>query len=122
MRKFRDKAHSRFRQFRRPENWENYTELRNYVTRAIKHEQKAFMEHTVRQKNSNSTWNTLRSLQVIRSKKSNTNNSFATIDEINSYFTTISVTVTSAHHEEILRKYESGSALGHCREEFVQNP
>lgn len=102
----RDKAHKKFRKTRSINDWKYYTELRNYTTGAIRREQKAYMEFILRQKNTKATWNTLRSLEVLRSNRQNIiPDHLRNVDQINHHFVNIMSTEKNNDHHAILNKY-----------------
>lgn len=104
--KLRDRAHNKYKKTRTHINWKSYTELRNYVTGAIRREQKAYMEFILRKKDSKSTWNTLRSLGVTKKDtKNKLPDFFENLNDINEHFSYRRPPVRSERDLEILNKY-----------------
>nr|CAH7767645.1 unnamed protein product [Callosobruchus chinensis] len=66
MMKARDKAYVKYRKLSNITTWNYYKEIRNYVTRAIEVEKKAYLEYALKQKRSKLTWGRLRALNILK--------------------------------------------------------
>lgn len=119
--KIRDRAYARFKKSKQIEHFDYYKELRNYTAGAIKREKRAHMEYVMRNKSSKETWNTLRSLQVVKNK-TNTEipSNLENVDEINKNFTAVPVVNKSNHQLSLLNKYNRAHSQHNVHFQFSQ--
>nr|CAI5853738.1 unnamed protein product [Callosobruchus analis] len=66
MMKARDKAYMKYKKLNNITTWNYCKEIRNYVTRAIEIEKKAYLEYALKQKTSRLTWGRLRALNILK--------------------------------------------------------
>lgn len=112
--RLRDDAHLKYRRTKLERDLIAYRNLRNYVTGAIRREKKAYMDFRLRNKNSKSLWNSLRSLGIVGMTSSITlPPNIGGLDAINRHFAHVSSPAASLEQLELLRKYDAVSPESH---------
>lgn len=105
--KLRDKAYLKYKRSGLETDWVAYKDLRNYVNGAVRREKKAYIEFSLRTKNSKSVWSTLRAAGVIGNDVSILPLNISDPDLINRHFMSVSVPRASEMQLSLLDKYES---------------
>ena len=82
----RDKALSKYKRNNTPVNWENYRQLRNYVTIAIKNEKKSYLDNNLRRNNQKNNWKLLRELDIYSKAHKTIPDHLCNVTEINNFF------------------------------------
>ncbi|CAH2017311.1 unnamed protein product [Acanthoscelides obtectus] len=87
--------------------WEFYKKIRNYVSSAIRREKKAYLDYVMRHKNSKTTWNILRSLNIVKHNSISLPPHLQDLDSLNSAFLNVPQTTKSLTQLNLLDKYEN---------------
>lgn len=115
MQELRNAAFSKYKLSRSNHDWESYKNIRNYVTGAIHREKKAYLSHILKNKCSKTTWNTLRSLDIVKNTQQHElPNLLRNVNNINTYFNNISVPIPTADQAKLLDKYSSSKFVSNC--------
>lgn len=106
LQKLRSKALIRFKKTGKSEHREYYKMLRNFTTKAIMNEKKAYLQHKIRSENNLKTlWKDLKELNVYISQRKNTfPPSLGSANEINNFFVN-SITTNNNADAELLDFY-----------------
>lgn len=86
MMRLRDDAFKYYRRTKRQVDWQNYKNLRNIVSTAVKREKKAYYNTTVGSCPSNLLWSHLKSVNLIPSKITKLPHDLSDVEKINSHF------------------------------------
>lgn len=120
MMKVRDKAFNKYKMSKSLAHWNYYKDLKNEVNYAIRREKKAYMEFTLAQKNSKSTWNALRSLKILnKDNKYDIPNNLLDLDLINTHFTNTHLINKTATQINITEQYKNAQASQNLLFEFA---
>lgn len=84
--KFRKKALSKYKKFKTTSNWEDYRNLRNFVTMTIRNEKKSYLRH-IFETDPKGFWKTLKYLNINNSPKASPD-SVGSPSEFNQYYLT----------------------------------
>nr|CAI5843558.1 unnamed protein product [Callosobruchus analis] len=109
MMKTRDRAYSKFKRTNDVAHWQFYKELKNYVNRAIEVEKKAYLDFSLRQKDSRGIWKRMRHLNILNSNSSDVPCDLFDKNDINSHFVQLPVITKSAEQVNLLNKYNSNT-------------
>ena len=83
--KIKNKASQKYKQYKTPQNWQNYKDLKNFTTSSIRREKKAFLRFT--ENDMNITWKKLKQLNIYNKKQiANIPSDLAHVDLINNHF------------------------------------
>lgn len=86
----RNLALQTYRRTRSAVHWRYYTELRNYVTAAIRREKRAYLNYALSRKNTKSTWCALNHLNIVSKSSKSIPARFQNINDLNRYFVRVS--------------------------------
>lgn len=86
--KVRDRAFDKYKKSRTQANWENYKELRNFTTAAIKREKAAYLNYSD-ERDSNQLWKRLKAMSIQSKSKPSLPENLQNFTEINEYFSKV---------------------------------
>nr|CAH7768240.1 unnamed protein product [Callosobruchus chinensis] len=122
MMKARDKAYVKYRKLSNITTWNYYKEIRNYVTRAIEVEKKAYLEYALKQKRSKLTWGRLRALNILKRRfDDDIPEHLNDLDRINEHFVDIPHITKTPSHIDLLKKYKLRGHYGQFSFKTVDN-
>lgn len=118
----REKAFTKYKQTRSENDFNAYKNLRNYVTGAIRREKQAYLSHALKNKDSKTTWNTLRTLDIVNKKSCHElPDNLKNVDDINLHFNNIIPPVPSNNQLKLLDKYDNLSTYPKFSFSTVEN-
>lgn len=80
------KALQKFKRTRNPQHFQEYKDLKNFLTSSIRREKKAYLRHSL-QMNTKVVWKAVKNLQIYNNQKNKTvPDNLANVNEINNYF------------------------------------
>ena len=103
--KLRKKALSKFKKIKTDAAWQEYKDLRNYITMAVRNEKKAYLQHKFRV-DPKSFWQTLKSLNISSSPKSQPL-SIGTPSDFNAHFLNSIPTMDLTANNTFLESYRN---------------
>lgn len=93
--KTRNKLLADFKKYKTDDLWNQYKQMRNYVTNAVRQEKKAYLEFS-HNRGIRETWKALDTLNINSHKHPSLPDSFNNMNEINEYFVQVSTNAKSA--------------------------